>query len=82
MSRPDIFFFFFFCPRYVVLVKLFLLLLVVSHVLGCLYWGIFISREGDAVSRENWMHEAGYDNYNDAVDQWIPTLYFALVSAG
>jgi len=65
--------------KYVALVKLFLLLLIVSHVLGCLYWGLFISSEGDAVAPDGWIASAGLDITDSAVDQWIPTLFFALV---
>ena len=66
--------------KYVLLAKLFSLLIVVSHVLGCLYWGLFISNVGDALESDGWIHSSGLDQETGPIAQWVPTLYFALVS--
>jgi hypothetical protein len=66
--------------KYVSLIKLFFLLLIVSHVLGCLYWGLFVNIEGDPVSPDGWVVKAGLDTAESVLDQYIPTIYFSLAT--
>ena len=66
--------------NYFMLIKLGAGLLLASHLFGCLFWGLFTRSDGTPIERNSWMESNNLHNADDPIDQYVPTVYFALMT--
>eukprot|EP00750_Incisomonas_marina_P030973 INCI7688.2.p1 GENE.INCI7688.2~~INCI7688.2.p1 ORF type:complete len:849 (-),score=84.98 INCI7688.2:1220-3766(-) len=66
--------------KYLMLIKLCFVLMLAAHLIGCLFWGLFTFSDGTPTAPDGWIVSSGLHNAKDPFDQYISTVYFALMT--